>query len=228
VYGNLLIEREGSGNRQMVHYGGDNGNTDTYRHGVLHFYNNTLWSDRTDRNTLVRLSSARDTADIRNNVLHTKAAGSSLEILAGEGVALLGGNWLPAGWNKSFDLVGTVTESGTNAKGADPGFADLAAEDFRIAAGAPSRRIAGPLSADATTQSPALALVDASPLAWTERTDLGIAGAFAPVEKTGVVPVVPGSRKEGARATLVPAIDVRFGMRSRFFDAIGRSAPASR
>lgn len=227
VYGNLLIERAGSGNRQMVHYGGDNGNTSTYRNGILHFYHNTLWSDRTDRNTLVRLSSARDTADIRNNILHTKSVGSSLEILAGEGVALLGGNWLPAGWNKSFELVGAVTESGTNATGTDPGFVDLAAEDFRVAAGSPSRGVAGQLSADASARSPALALVDASPLAWADRTDLGIAGAFAPVEGTGVA-TAPDRRNAKPASQFLPLQGVRHSARGAWFDAAGRKDAPSK
>lgn len=228
VYGNLLIERAGSGNRQMVHYGGDNGNASTYRNGILHFYHNTLWSDRTDRNTLVRLSSARDTADIRNNALHTKASGSSLEILAGEGVALLRGNWLPSGWIESFEPVGTVTESGTNRTGSDPGFADLAEEDFRAAAGSPLRGAAGPLASDAAPHAPDLALDGSSPLSWTARTDPGIAGAFAPVEGTWIVRTVDAVRKEHPGARFDPDIGVRYGARGAWFDAFGRSAPVSR
>ena len=34
VYGNVLIETEGSGNRQIIHYGGDSGNTSAYRKGL--------------------------------------------------------------------------------------------------------------------------------------------------------------------------------------------------
>lgn len=226
VYGNLLVERDGSGNRQMVHYGGDNGDTATYRHGVLHFYHNTLWSDRTDRNTLVRLSSTRDTADIRWNVLATKAPGSSLEILAGEGVASLRTNWLPSGWIKSFDLAGTVTESGTNKTGSDPGFADLAKEDFRVAIGSPLRATVGPLAADAANHLPTLALVGSSPLSWTTRGDFGVQGAFASVDGTGTVPVRHKDRFPSADFILRGGIRFRSG--SGPVDALGRDPAIDR
>src|SRR5262245_35217089 len=49
VYGNVLVENANDGNRQMAHYGGDSGNTATYRKGTMYFYNNTLVSKRTDR-----------------------------------------------------------------------------------------------------------------------------------------------------------------------------------
>ena len=55
VYGNVLIEPAGAGNRQIAHYGGDSGATANYRKGTLHFYNNTVVSTRTDRTTLLRL-----------------------------------------------------------------------------------------------------------------------------------------------------------------------------
>ena len=40
----MLIEPDGAGNRQIVHYGGDNGTTAMYRKGTLFFYNNTVVS----------------------------------------------------------------------------------------------------------------------------------------------------------------------------------------
>ena len=46
VYGNVLIEPNAAGNRQIVHYGGDNGGTSNYRKGTLLFYQNTLVSTR--------------------------------------------------------------------------------------------------------------------------------------------------------------------------------------
>ena len=49
VEGNVLIEPEGAGNRQIVHYGGDSGNTAGCRKGTLSFHNNTVFSRRTDR-----------------------------------------------------------------------------------------------------------------------------------------------------------------------------------
>ena len=47
VYGNVLIEFDGEGNRQMIHYGGDSGREERYRNGTLYFYHNTVVSTRT-------------------------------------------------------------------------------------------------------------------------------------------------------------------------------------
>ena len=63
VYGNILIEPDGAGNSQIVHYGGDSGTTEEYRKGDLYFYNNTVISTRSGNTTLVRLS----TPDIFNH-----------------------------------------------------------------------------------------------------------------------------------------------------------------
>ena len=76
VYGNVLIEPDGAGNRQIAHYGGDSGTTSKYRKGTLHFYNNTLVSYRTDRTTLFRLSTNDERADARNNIFYVTAAGT--------------------------------------------------------------------------------------------------------------------------------------------------------
>src|SRR5690606_2610711 len=70
VYGNVLIEPDGAGNSQIGHYGGDNGNTALYRKGVLHFFHNTVVSLRSGNTTLLRLSTADESADVRNNVLY--------------------------------------------------------------------------------------------------------------------------------------------------------------
>ncbi|MHC4714558.1 MAG: right-handed parallel beta-helix repeat-containing protein, partial [Planctomycetota bacterium] len=82
VYGNVLIEPAGAGNRQIVHYGGDGGSTSMYRKGVLYFYNNTVVSTRTDRNTIFRLSTNDEYADVRNNVFYVTLDGSSVALLA--------------------------------------------------------------------------------------------------------------------------------------------------
>src|SRR3970282_1976293 len=70
VYGNVLIEPDGAGNRQIVHYGGDGGDEAVYRKGTLHFYANTVVSTRAGNTTLFRLSSPDESADCRNNVLY--------------------------------------------------------------------------------------------------------------------------------------------------------------
>src|SRR6185503_15289607 len=81
VYGNVLIEPDAAGNRQITHYGGDSGGTASYRKGVLYFYHNTVVSTRTDRTTLFRLSTNEEHCDARNNIVYVTAAGNTLALI---------------------------------------------------------------------------------------------------------------------------------------------------
>lgn len=145
VYGNVLVELDDGGNRQIVHYGGDEDEA-YFRTGTLHFYHNTVVSERSDLAILVRLSSAEATLDARNNVLYAAAGGDAFGILEELGTASLRGNWLPLGWREgSPSYAGTVTAS-DNQEGTDPGFTDAAARDYTLAAGAEANGITVPLS----------------------------------------------------------------------------------
>ena len=136
VYGNILIEPDGAGNRQIVHYGGDSGNTNIYRKGTLHMYNNTIVSTRTDRNTLLRLSTNDETCDFRNNILYVSAAGNTLSMLDQTGTLNLSHNWFKPGRVSTFGtLDGVINDDGTSITGAAPGFVDEGGQDFRLAAG---------------------------------------------------------------------------------------------
>jgi hypothetical protein len=136
VYGNILVETEGAGNRQIVHYGGDSGVTSKYRKGHLLFYNNTLVSYRSDRTTLFRLSTNDEHADVRNNVFYVTAAGTTLSLLDSSGRLELSHNWFKPGSVNSFGaLTGTIIDDGTAVVGASPGFVNEAAKDFRLAEG---------------------------------------------------------------------------------------------
>jgi len=136
VYGNVLIEPDGAGNSQIVHYGGDSGDESRYRKGTLHFYANTVVSTRTGNTTLVRLSSSAESMDARNNVIVATAGDGRLAITGGDGDATLTDNWLQQGWRNTHDtLNGTVTDQG-NIGGTAPGFVDLNGGDFTLAAGA--------------------------------------------------------------------------------------------
>ncbi len=110
VSGNVLVEPDGAGNSQIVHYGGDSGDTSRYRQGTLHFVHNTVVSTRSGNTTLVRLSTDGEHADIRNNVV----VASSLAIAAEHGTAELSDNYLPSGWRSSFDggFTGHVSNLG--------------------------------------------------------------------------------------------------------------------
>lgn len=136
VYGNVLIEPPAAGNRQIVHYGGDSGDTSIYRKGVLYFYNNTIVSTRTDRTTLFRLSTNEEQCDARNNIFYVSAAGNTLSLLDDTGVLRLAHNWFKPGWVQSFGgNAGTVAIDGPNLSGSAPGFLNEMDQNFRLARG---------------------------------------------------------------------------------------------
>jgi hypothetical protein len=133
VYGNLLIEPANAGNRQIAHYGGDSGATANYRKGTLYFYNNTVVSTRTDRTTLMRLSTNEERCDARNNIIYVTAAGNTLSMVDSAGVLDLSHNWTKPGWVNTFGtLTGSVNNDGTNLSGTSPAFANEVAQDFHL------------------------------------------------------------------------------------------------
>lgn len=133
VYGNVLIKQDG-GNNQAVHYGGDSGNTPTYRKGKLYFYNNTLYSIRAGTTVVVRLSTNDEQCDMRNNILFNTSAGTNMAMLAESGVLTLANNWAKTGWRNSHEgtFNGTVTGGTTMLTGVSPGFVDAANQNFRL------------------------------------------------------------------------------------------------
>jgi len=146
VYGNVLVEPDGAGNSQIVHYGGDGGDQTKYRKGTLYFYANTVVSTRGGNTTLLRLSSAGESADVRDNLVAADAGAGYLAISAGSGAVALRDNWLQGGWVDSHDtLTGTVDDQG-NLGGAAPGFSDAGGGDYTLASGSPCIGAAGPLA----------------------------------------------------------------------------------
>ncbi|HET8546936.1 MAG TPA: right-handed parallel beta-helix repeat-containing protein [Bryobacteraceae bacterium] len=139
VYGNVLIEPNGAGNRQITHYGGDGSRTRNYRKGTLYFYNNTVVSNRLDRTTLFRLSTNEERCDARNNVFYTVAAGNTVSLLDNTGVLDFQHNWIKPGWVKAFaNSKGTLNNLGGNVQTAAPGFVNEAGQDYHLAAGSPA------------------------------------------------------------------------------------------
>jgi hypothetical protein len=133
VYGNIIIEPDGSGNSQIVHYGGDSGDENLYRKGTLYFYNNTIISTRTGNTTLLRLSTNDETCDCRNNIVWTTASGVHLGLVDSSGILHLKNNWLKSGWVASHSgLTGTVSNDGGNLTGDNPGFLDAANQDYHL------------------------------------------------------------------------------------------------
>ena len=138
VYGNVLIETAGSGNNQIVHFGGDNGPEQTFRHGPLYFFNNTVVSRRSDKTCLLRLSTNDVRARVFNNILLTTADGSLLSILDETGVVELSNNVLKPDWRHSHGDLRGVIRIDSNLETRDPVVSDVDAHDFRPSAGSPA------------------------------------------------------------------------------------------
>lgn len=136
VYGNILIEPAGAGNRQIAHYGGDSGSIANYRKGWLYFYNNTIVSTRTDRTTIFRLSTNEEQCDFRNNIVYLTAAGNTLSLLDETGQLYLSRNWFKPGRVNSFStFTGFVSDDGSSVTGTAPGFANEAGQNYALASG---------------------------------------------------------------------------------------------
>ena len=150
VYGNILIEPDGAGNSQILHFGGDGGDTSYYRHGNLYFYHNSVVSTRGGNTTLLRCATNDVNVDVRNNVLMNTAEGFRFAITSGLGQIELKDNWLPIGWSDTHESVleGTISDRG-NLEGYDPGFEDFGGQDFRPGSGSPCRDASGPAAAGA-------------------------------------------------------------------------------
>ena len=132
VYGNILIEPDGAGNSQIIHYGGDSGASQNFRKGELFLYNNTIISTRSGNTTLVRLSTQDETCHSFNNVIYTTASGNKFAMIEGSGTFNMHHNWLKTGWiNCHCSPTGIVVDLGNNLTGADPMFSDFSNQEFR-------------------------------------------------------------------------------------------------
>ena len=137
VYGNILVEGEGEGNSQIIHYGGDGGDESRYRKGTLYLYNNTLVSTRSGNTTLARLSTNEESCDARNNIIYTTASGAHLAMLDNAGTISLQNNWLKSGWvNSHSPGTETVNDYG-NVEGEEPGFSEFSTQNYTLADGSP-------------------------------------------------------------------------------------------
>lgn len=134
VYGNILIEPDGEGNSQILHYGGDNGNSTLYRKGKLYFYNNTIISYRSGNTTLFRLSTNEETCDARNNIFYVTASGNRLALLDNTGILSLSHNWFKPNRviSHSGSPSGTVNDDQTSVLGNSPDFVDETNKNFRL------------------------------------------------------------------------------------------------
>jgi len=146
VYGNILVEPDGAGNSQILHYGGDGGNTNYYRRGILYFYHNSVISTRDGNTTLMRCSTNDVQVDLRNNIFMNSAEGFRFAITSGQGQIELRNNWLPEGWRDTHEpeLEGTIAKA-DNIEGEDPEFEDFTNQDFSLGPGSTCLDSAGAL-----------------------------------------------------------------------------------
>ena len=130
VYGNVLVENDGQGNSQIIHYGGDSQDLTRYRKGTLYLFNNTVISTRGGNTTLVRLSSEEESCVCFNNIIYVTADGSKLAMLNDEGTISLENNYMKPGWVKSHSTDnGTINNLG-NIEAESPGFTDFGSWDL--------------------------------------------------------------------------------------------------
>lgn len=191
VYGNVLLEHDGDGNSQIVHYGGDSGQTAQYRKGTLWFHHNTVVSERAGNTTLVRLSSAGEGADVRDNVLFVSAAGNRLGLLDQSGSLVATRNWMKTGWVPSHGGGNPDVTDGGQVTGSDPGFTSPAGQDFTLVAGSPCVDQAVALAlACPPGHVPAWQYVKHQ--AGTPRTTTGPAADLGAFERGATVDVGPG------------------------------------
>ena len=102
----------------LIHYGGDNGTPEIYRKGTLHLYHNTIVirgdEKRRWHTTLLRLETAEETADVRNNVVF-RGGTTHLTLMYQTGRALLGTNWVSSG----FEPFANAGGAGAQIRGLD-------------------------------------------------------------------------------------------------------------
>ncbi|MCB9932813.1 MAG: fibronectin type III domain-containing protein [Planctomycetes bacterium] len=142
VYGNTLIEPDGAGNSQIIHYGGDNGTASTYRKGTLYLYNNTIYSTRSGNTTLVRLSTNSETCDCRNNVIFVSASASNLGLIDDTGTLNYRNCFFkgaPTPSHSGGAMQGTVNNLGGIVTGSDPGWTAVGSQDFSLTSTAACR-----------------------------------------------------------------------------------------
>ncbi len=156
VYGNYLIEEDDGLNNQVVHYGGDSGNTGLYRKGMLYFYHNTLFSLRSGNTTLLRLSSNDEQADVRNNILIVQAMGDKLALLAESGMMTIKNNMMKPGWvdSREGSFSGQVDDDSSSVETNSPQFVNSDNLQLQLKSTSPAIGKGGPLSPDVQSSHP--------------------------------------------------------------------------
>jgi hypothetical protein len=185
VYGNVLVEPDGAGNSQILHYGGDGDGY--FREGTLYFYHNTVISTRSGNTTLMRLATNAASADLRNNLIYASAGGDYMAITSGRGQIQLQHNWFQTGWQDTHEAAldpGAAVEVLTNTEGDAPGFNNMAIADYGLTAEAPAADSGGEIATEAQTAEGAVMWQYQKHQARSERPGDGQpdAGAFEAIQ----------------------------------------------
>lgn len=179
VYGNVALETTNDVNWQIVHWGGDQGNTAVYRNKKLYFYDNTVVSSRTDGVAIFRLDMTGQQVDARNNILYETMAGATIAILQGMGNVNLTDNWINQGFQKSYSTTGgfSVVDDGTNGDHGkpDPGFVP---NDYHLASTSVCINAGGSLSPDPAVSAYPVSLEYVEHQSYEPRCSIADIGAF--------------------------------------------------
>ena len=177
VYGNLITIQDYASSISMVFWGAFNGpNYYAAQHrGTLHFYHNTVVSHHKavalfflPDQTYTGTNQTFESVDCRNNIFFADTSVQSSIYNAmyfntggsnpnGGGSVLLGRNWISPNWLKDSpghawfgSLIGTTNLIVGDLAGANnPGFANLAGQDYHLLTGANGLDAAGPLASAA-------------------------------------------------------------------------------
>lgn len=170
VYGNVLLNTAGPGNASnLIHYGGDSGDTSIYRKGTLYFYQNTvvIHGSRTGPNArwftdLFHFDTNQQIADIRNNIFYAAGDPDAPEGTEPTGFALFNNiagtahfetNWISPNWHtwRNDDAPAGASVTGTNNfitnAANDPGFSDLSSYDLWLTSFSDAIDQSGPFAA---------------------------------------------------------------------------------
>ena len=145
IYGNIIINEYSSSTpyaTNMIHYGGDMGETFNYRKGTLHFFHNTVYIKMNQVDewsvTLFDLSTNDESVEIINNIIYRN--GDSLLYLARDAGrhTFEANNWINAGWEPSspdnawHTFAGQVTVNAVPLEGTSPGLTNSSGYDFSV------------------------------------------------------------------------------------------------
>ncbi|PLX79001.1 MAG: hypothetical protein C0614_08200, partial [Desulfuromonas sp.] len=158
VYGNLIVNEYSMAHPyavNMIHYGGDMGETRIYRKGTLHFFHNTVYIHMNQADewnvTLFDLSTNDESAELYNNIFY-REGDAFLYLARVAGHYTLGANkWINGGrQNSSPDnewhtFVGSVILTPPPLEGSSPGLIDPSNGDFSVSSQSAVRDQAGSL-----------------------------------------------------------------------------------